>query len=46
MMDKIQEDIAAALGGVEVNLGTSQPSSSAGGRSFVIIPDDVLREME
>ena len=46
MRDKIQENIAAALGGVEVSLGTSQPSSSVGGRSFVSITDDVLREME
>ena len=46
MRKKIQEHIAATLGGVEVGLGTSQPSSSAGVHSFVSIPDDVLREME
>ena len=45
MREKIQEHIAS-LGGVEVGLGTSQPSSSAGGRSFVSIPNDVLRDME
>jgi len=44
--EKIQEHIAVALGGAEVGLGTSQPSSSAGFHSFVSIPDDVLREME
>ena len=46
MRDKIQEHIVAALGGVEVILGTSQPSSSTGGHPFVSIPDDVLRDME
>lgn len=46
MRDKIQEHIAAALGGVEVGLGTSQPSSSVGEHSFVSVPDEVLREME
>ena len=46
MSEKIQEHIATTLGGVEVGLGTSQPSSSAGVHSFVSIPDDVLREME
>ena len=46
MRDKIQEHIATALRGVEVGLGTSQRSSSAGVCSFVSIPDDVLREME
>ena len=46
MREKIQEHIAAALGGVEVGLGTSQPLSSARVRSFVSITDEVLREME
>ena len=46
MREKIQEHIVVALGGVEIGLETSQPSSSAGVRSFVSIPDDVLREME
>ena len=46
MREKIQEHIAVSLGGVEVGLGTSQPSSSVGVSSFVSIPDDVLREME
>ena len=46
MRENIQEYIVAALGGVEFGLGTSQPSSSVGVRSFVSIPDDLLREME
>ena len=46
MREKIQEHIVAALGGVEVGLGTNQPSSSAGVHSFVSILDDMLREME
>ena len=46
MREKIQQHIAAALGGFEVGLRTSQPSSSAGVRLFVSILDAVLREME
>ena len=46
MRENIQQHIAAALGGVEVSLGTSQPSISAEVHSFVSISDDVLRDME
>ena len=46
MRERIQEHIVVTLGGVEVSLGTSQPSSSAGVHSIVSIPDDLLREME